>query len=557
MAAGRPLFAFLSLILTAGAILLIFLTFLAGISNHSPLNKVYFLQADTGGIPNAPQASRWTFWNVCPLSNGDSGNNNCGDVHPAFPLDPPRGNNFGTTQNVPSQFIGTHQYFYLTRFMFAFVLIGLFFAVVSLFTGLLALCTRIGSYISGFVGLIGLFFQTLTAALMTYVSRHTCPLHFTGILCIMLPASEKHDHPAQFYEAQREDNTLTDHHVDAGPDLEKQIQPPVDTTNTTAAKLVHAPNPFRGSPHRPHHHEQPRPEQSPTQSTFQSLSYLDRFLALWILLAMVVGILLGNFVPRTGTALRQGEFIGLGLAWAFLPDESALREGLILVGIARCIAMVLIWNRLAGGDGEYCAILVAVNSVLQMVLYAPLALLFVKVIGRSRDQVNVQYDLVAKSVGVFLGIPLAAAILTRGVLRTMAGKEWYEKWFLRVIGPLSLIGLLFTILVLFASQGQRVVHQIVSVVRVAAPLVVYFGTIFSATLFAMTKTGFGYELACTQSFTAASNNFELAIAVAVATFGAESDQALAATVGPLIEVPVLLGLVYVARMVGSSKWGRR
>lgn len=218
--------------------------------------------------------------------------------------------------------------------------------------------------------------------------------------------------------------------------------------------------------------------------------------------------------------------------------------------------MVLIWNRLAGGDGEYCAILVAVNSVLQMVLYAPLALLFVKVIGRSRDQVDVQYDLVAKSVGVFLGIPLAAAILTRVVLRTMVGREWYEKGFLRAIGPLSLIGLLFTILVLFASQGQRVVHQIVSVVRVAAPLVVYFGIIFSATLFAMRKTGFGYELACTQSFTAASNNFELAIAVAVATFGADSDQALAATVGPLIEVPVLLGLVYVAKKVGSSHWGK-
>ncbi|KAJ9642122.1 arsenicals resistance [Knufia peltigerae] len=345
----------------------------------------------------------------------------------------------------------------------------------------------------------------------------------------------------------------------------------------------------------------------PVQSSvFKSLGILDQFLALWIFLAMLIGILLGNFVPNTGPALQRGEFVGvsipiavgllvmmypilckvrfetlhhsfkekqlwvqvafsvvvnwiiaplfmLALAWAFLPDEPALREGLILVGIARCIAMVLIWTGLAGGDNEYCAILVAINSLLQMVLFAPLAVLFIVDISHSTEDVDVDYAPVAKSVGVFLGIPLAAAIVTRFTLRKLFGNNWYKKVFLKVIGPLSLIGLLFTIIVLFGSQGRRVVHQIVSVVRVAAPLVVYFAVIFSLTLVITRRFGFGYRLACTQSFTAASNNFELAIAVAVATYGANSDQALAATVGPLIEVPVLLGLVYVVKWYGRRK----
>jgi ACR3 family arsenite transporter len=213
--------------------------------------------------------------------------------------------------------------------------------------------------------------------------------------------------------------------------------------------------------------------------------------------------------------------------------------------------MVLIWTGLAGGDNEYCAILVAINSLLQMVLFAPLAVLFIVDIGNSPQSADVDYTPVAASVGVFLGIPLGAAIVTRFTLRGLVGKDWYEKRFLKWIGPLSLIGLLFTIIVLFGSQGRRVVHQIVSVVRVAAPLVVYFATIFGLTLLVMRKFGFGYRLACTQSFTAASNNFELAIAVAIATYGVDSDQALAATVGPLIEVPVLLGLVYVVKWVGK------
>ncbi|KAK8132333.1 arsenical-resistance protein [Apiospora kogelbergensis] len=343
-------------------------------------------------------------------------------------------------------------------------------------------------------------------------------------------------------------------------------------------------------------------------SAFKALGLLDRYLAVWIFLAMVVGILLGNFVPQTGPALQKGKFVGvsvpiavgllvmmypilckvryeslheimghrgiwkqiafsvfmnwivapflmLALAWAFLPDKSELRAGLILVGLGRCIAMVLIWTGLAGGDNEYCAILVAVNSILQMVLFAPLAVLFIRVISHDSGHIDVSYSVVATSVAAFLGIPLGAAVISRFALRSTAGPNWYERVFLRYAAPWSLIGLLYTILVLFASQGHQVVHQVVSVVRVAAPLVVYFVVIFTFTLWASHRLGFGYALAATQSFTAASNNFELAIAVAVATFGPDSDQALAATVGPLIEVPVLLGLVYIVRLVGDRyKW---
>lgn len=267
----------------------------------------------------------------------------------------------------------------------------------------------------------------------------------------------------------------------------------------------------------------------------------------------------------------------LGLAWAFLPDKSELRVGLILVGLGRCIAMVLlpsslypknipgvtsanmstsqvlIWTGLAGGDGEYCAILVAVNSILQMVLFAPLAVFFIRIISHENRALDISYSIVATSVAVFLGIPLGAAVVTRFALRALTSPAWYERVFLRVVAPWSLIGLLYTILVLFASQGHAVVHQIVSVVRVAAPLVVYFVLVFFLTLWATKTLGFGYALATTQSFTAASNNFELAIAVAVATFGPDSDQALASTVGPLVEVPVLLGLVYLVRWIGN-RW---
>ncbi|ESA43883.1 arsenical-resistance protein ACR3 [Neurospora crassa] len=341
-------------------------------------------------------------------------------------------------------------------------------------------------------------------------------------------------------------------------------------------------------------------------SAFKSLGLLDRLLAVWIFLAMTVGVLLGNFVDNVGPALQKGTFVGvsipiaigllvmmypilckvryeslhelfshrtiwkqigfsilvnwivapflmLALSWAFLPDKEELRVGLILVGLGRCIAMVLIWTSLAGGDNEYCAILVAMNSILQMVLFAPLAVFFIRVISGESGVRDVSYEVVATSVGVFLGMPLGAAILSRFTIRWLAGPVWFEKVFLRFAGPWSLIGLLYTILVLFASQGHAVVHQIVSVLRVAAPLFVYFILIFSVTLYVTYRMGMGYALAATQSFTAASNNFELAIAVAVATFGANSDQALAATVGPLIEVPVLIGLVYAVRWAGN-RW---
>lgn len=220
----------------------------------------------------------------------------------------------------------------------------------------------------------------------------------------------------------------------------------------------------------------------------------------------------------------------------------------------RLTHQVLIWTSLAGGDSEYCAILVAVNSILQMVLFAPLAVFFIRIISHETGPLDISYAVVARSVGVFLGIPLGAAVVSRFVLRATAGPRWFERVFLRFVAPWSLIGLLYTILILFAYQGHQVVHQIVSVVRVAVPLAIYFVVIFFATLYATYRwCGFGYRLGATQSFTAASNNFELAIAVAVATFGPHSDQALAATVGPLIEVPVLLGLVYVVKWIGR-RW---
>ncbi|OBT90005.1 arsenical-resistance protein [Pseudogymnoascus sp. 03VT05] len=331
----------------------------------------------------------------------------------------------------------------------------------------------------------------------------------------------------------------------------------------------------------------------PKESAFKSLGLLDRFLAVWIFLAMAMpalqkGTFVGVSIPIAVGLLvmmypilckvqfetlhhvfREREvwiqilfsivlnwiiapLLMLALSWAFLPDKPSLREGLILVGIARCTAMVLIWTSLAGGSTSYCAILVAINSLLQMVLFAPLAILYITIISRGTSS-HISYATAAQSVAVFFGIPLGFAILTRLVLRRVCGAKWYEGVFIRLISPLSLLGLLFTILVLFASQGRNVVHQIVSVVRVAAPLIVYFALIFFLTLLACYKLGFGYKLATTQAFTAASNNFELAIAVAVAAFGPDSEQALAATVGPLVEVPVLLGLVYVVKWVGRRR----
>ncbi|KAK7186983.1 Arsenical-resistance protein Acr3-like protein 2 [Paraphaeosphaeria sporulosa] len=349
----------------------------------------------------------------------------------------------------------------------------------------------------------------------------------------------------------------------------------------------------------------------------RGLSFLDRFLVIWIILAMAIGIVLGNTVDSVGPALQKGEFVGVsipigerpsasaswdpargrrsqgfgrnalqrfeslhlllnsralwiqigisfvlnwivaplfmvGLAWAFLPDRQDLREGLIFVGIARCIAMVLIWTDLAKGDGDYCAVLVAFNSILQIVLFAPFAVFYVQVVSHGQ-KTDVSYEKVAQSVGVFLGIPLGAAVLTRLLLRGLIGEDRYQRRFIRYIAPFSLIGLLYTIIVLFASQGAHVVRQITDVLRVCAPLLVYFLVIFSSTVWFCWKMGFGYKISCTQSFTAASNNFELAIAVVVAVYGAGSGQALASTVGPLIEVPVLVALVYVLKWL-RARW---
>lgn len=293
---------------------------------------------------------------------------------------------------------------------------------------------------------------------------------------------------------------------------------------------------------------------------YETLHLAFRQKQLWIqigfsiVLNWIVAPLFMVSINRTMTLFTHTtDFRKLALAWAFLPDEEGLREGLVLVGLARCIAMVLIWTGIAGGDNQYCAILVAINSLLQIVLYAPLAILFLNIISGSQAATTISYETVAVSVATFLGIPLGAAILTRFALRTIASPDWYERVFLRWAAPWSLIGLLYTILVLFASQGRQVVHQIVSVVRVAAPLIVYFVAIFTVTLLITHKLGFGYKLSATQSFTAASNNFELAIAVAVATYGPDSDQALASTVGPLIEVPVLLGLVYLVRRIADKR----
>ncbi|ODQ55232.1 arsenical-resistance protein ACR3 [Saitoella complicata NRRL Y-17804] len=342
---------------------------------------------------------------------------------------------------------------------------------------------------------------------------------------------------------------------------------------------------------------------NPLGSPVKRLSWLDRFLTLWILLAMAVGIILGYFVPSTHRVLETVQFVNVSLpialgllvmmypilckvryehmhvvlrskalwkqiafsfvlnwivaplimvalAWATLPDERGYREGLILVGLARCIAMVLIWTDLANGDGEYCAILVAFNSLLQIVLFSPFALFYLNVVAPQSDsyqagnQGTVSYSVVAKSVAVFLGIPLGAAVITRFAFLKLGGKKFFHDVFIPLISPLSLIGLLFTILILFASQGRQVVQSITGVLRVCAPLILYFLLLFFGTLYLARYLGYTYRICVVQAFTGASNNFELAIAVAIASYGIDSKQALASVVGPLVEVPVLLGLTH-------------
>lgn len=348
----------------------------------------------------------------------------------------------------------------------------------------------------------------------------------------------------------------------------------------------------------------------PQANVFDRLSLLDRFLPLWIFAAMALGILLGAVAPgikdvfnalsigtvslpiavgllwmmypvlakvkyeelgKVAQAWEQfsvslilnwaiGPVIMFVLAWVFLPDLPHFRTGLIIVGLARCIAMVLIWNMLAGGDSEYCAVLVALNSIFQIVMYSPLAYLFLVVIpgwfGVQGTAVNIGMGDIAKSVLIFLGIPLAAGIATRFYFLRTRGKEWYETRLMPRLGPTAMIGLLFTIVVMFSMQGDKILAAPLDVVRVAIPLLAYFVIMFFTSFALSLWRKFPYELAATQSFTAASNNFELAIAVAVGTFTIASQEALAAVIGPLIEVPVLIGLVYVALWI-KGVWFRQ
>ncbi|MGE3685664.1 MAG: ACR3 family arsenite efflux transporter [Acidimicrobiia bacterium] len=335
------------------------------------------------------------------------------------------------------------------------------------------------------------------------------------------------------------------------------------------------------------------------------LSVLDRFLPLWIGAAMVLGIVLGRVFPDMNDTLEKvkldtvslpiaiglfammypvlakvryrsmGAVVGdrrslvmslvlnwlvgpalmFALAWLLLPDLPEYRTGLIIVGLARCIAMVLIWNDLACGDRELAAVLVAVNSIFQIVAYSLLGYFYLELLpgwlGLDSDGIDVTVWQIAKSVLIFLGVPLAAGFLTRLFGEKAKGTEWYENSFLPRIGPVALYGLLFTIVILFALQGDRITNEPWDVARIALPLLVYFGIMWFGSFFVGLRMGIPYERNASIAFTAAGNNFELAIAVAIGVFGVSSGQALAGVVGPLIEVPVLVALVYVAL------WARR
>ncbi len=330
------------------------------------------------------------------------------------------------------------------------------------------------------------------------------------------------------------------------------------------------------------------------------LSTLDRFLPVWIIAAMLVGLTLGRVVPGLGRALGSVEVQGVSLpiaigllvmmypvlakvrydrldtvvadrrmmgaslvlnwlvgpalmftlAWLLLPDLPAYRTGLIIVGLARCIAMVIIWNDLAGGDREAAAVLVALNSLFQVVAFAALGWFYLSVLpgwlGLDQAGIDVSPWHIAASVLVFLGVPLAAGYLSRKVGEKRWGRAAYEQSFLPKIGPWALYGLLFTIVILFALQGHQITSRPLDVARIALPLLAYFAIMWGGGFLLGTALHLTYERTTTLAFTAAGNNFELAIAVAIATFGVTSGQALAGVVGPLIEVPVLVGLVYVS-----------
>ncbi|BBX00941.1 arsenical-resistance protein [Mycolicibacterium moriokaense] len=348
------------------------------------------------------------------------------------------------------------------------------------------------------------------------------------------------------------------------------------------------------------------PETESHVAVVEKLSTLDRFLPVWIGVAMAAGLLLGRWVPGLGAALDRVQIDGISLpiavgllimmypvlarvrydrldsvtgdrkllvsslvlnwilgpalmfalAWLLLPDLPEYRTGLVIVGLARCIAMVIIWNDLACGDREAAAVLVALNSVFQVVMFAVLGWFYLSVLpgwlGLEQTAISTSPWQIAKSVLIFLGIPLIAGYMSRRLGERAKGRPWYESRFVPRVGPWALYGLLFTIVILFALQGDQITSRPLDVLRIAIPLLVYFAVMWGGGYLLGATLGLGYPRTTTLAFTAAGNNFELAIAVAIATYGATSGQALAGVVGPLIEVPVLVALVYVSLVIRKS-----